>query len=232
MDRLPDLLGGVALAVQRVGGDHAARQFQGAQKRGHGGDFVALVGHLDLPERQAIFRRPGAHQIAGALPRVDGSSGCLAIQGHDLAPARRQGGPQTLGPAGEGLGKERRVQGLEEPVEGVMTRWPAGQSQERAQPLLAQAGKLLHVVEALPAGQERANRDEKQLTPTVFLAARKTRIGQDAEGFQKAGGNRHAHRLYHPTPISRQSLLPTNFFFHASALAKKGGRIDCRWRRG
>ena len=52
----------------------------------------------------------------------------------------------------------------------------------------------------------------------VLFATGKAGIGQDSKRFQETGGNRHACRLYYPSAISSQPLLPTNFFFHASAL--------------
>jgi hypothetical protein len=65
-----------------------------------------------------------------------------------------------------------------------------------------------------------ANGDEKQLVPTVLLAAIKTRVGQLAQRFQQTGGNGHATGSYHPNAISPQPLPSTYFFFHASALGE------------
>ena len=169
---------------------------------------VAFIRHLHLAQSQAVLARPGADQIARVLARVDGAPGRLAIERDDLACARRQGGAHALGPGGESLGKGGGIEHGKEPVERVVAGRSAGQEQERAQPALAQPGKVGHVVETLPAGEQRADRDDEQVHQAVFLAALDARVGQNTKGFQQADG------IGHPLALSAQPYLTPASFVH------------------
>ena len=152
----------------------AARQFEGAQEIGHGGDFVALVLHTALAEDQAVARGPRADDHFGALPGGDGAAQRLAIDGDDFVGQR---GAQALRPAHERVEEALRIERGEEPVERVVAGDAVGQFQKGAQPGLLGVAEKLHVLEALRPAEQRADGDEQDVFKLVQPGALDARIG-------------------------------------------------------
>ena len=156
----------------------AARQLQPAQERGHGGDFIALLGGAELAEDEAVVRRPGAHQMHGAATPAAAAAQGLAVQGDDFA---RQRAAQALGPGAEGFGELLRVEHGKDASEGVVAGDAVGQLQEFAQPMLLGLAELLHLHEALGPAQQRADGEQKDVVQGVALAALDAGVGEMGE---------------------------------------------------
>ena len=133
--------------------------------------------------------------MARALAGGGGAAGGLAVQRDDLAV---QALAQGLGPVGEGLGEGGGVEGLEEPVEGVVAGDAVGQAQEGLEPLLAGLPEVFHVIEALAADQQGAEGDGQEVGEFVFLGAFHAGIGQAGEDGNEAGRVRHCPTLLSP----------------------------------
>src|SRR5690606_29988455 len=110
---------------------------------------------------------------------------------------------------GDALGEGGRLDGLENPGEGVGTRDAVGQLEPFAQPVLVEFAELLHEFVGTRPAEDGGEGHEKDLTEMVQRAASGPRIGNGSEGletFGKASGivglvGVSGHSGKHDTPI-------------------------------
>ena len=179
----------------------AASQLQAPQEFGHGGDFIAFLRGAQLAEHQPVTRRPRADQMHGTAARPAAAAQGLAVEGDDFTGQRPA---EPLRPGREGFGELRGIQGGEDPPEGVVAGDAVGQFEQAAQPRPLGFAKLLHLREALRAAEQRADRDDQDVTERMALGTLDARVGELGEVFDEAVGVGHPKLL--PTPRSKLHL--------------------------
>jgi hypothetical protein len=118
-----EVVGVVALGLQRVCGDHRAGQVQRVEQRRELGDLVGLAVHGPLREDGPGLLVDGGQQvrglaIAGAVP---GSAQGLAVHGHGAPPGDTSQAGQAARYGGVEIGGADRFQ---DPAYGRLTRRP------------------------------------------------------------------------------------------------------------
>ena len=175
---------------------------------GHDGDFVALAADLALAQQQSAFGGPGVDDDARILPLLQRAAQGLAVQRHHLT---SEHAACAVRPARQAAAKLLRVQRLEDAVVGVVRGRAVAQDQKGLQPVQPDLAELFHVVEALAAAQDGAQRDGEDVRQGVIDRGGDARIGhflQDGEqtgelGFRDvdAGGWCGLQMLLHPSHL-------------------------------
>jgi hypothetical protein len=110
---------------------------------------------------------------------------------------------------------------LEDAVEGVVPRDTAGQQKETAQPALALAGKVLHVVKALATHQHPAHGDHEHFVQEVITSPDHPRIGQFGEGFEECFSGGLGWFGLHGSPSIYALYLQSTHYSLASSLMRQ-----------
>lgn len=180
--RFDDRVGDLLLRTHRVHRDDAAGQFQHAHQLGQRRDLVALVGHFQLAQHQAVALRPRADDVLDRPPCRQRPAQRLAVQRDDCL---GDGLPQALRPAGERVEKFGGIEGGEDAVERVVRGDAVAQAQERLEPILLGVTEFFHVIERLAATEQGADRDDQDADQVMLLGAIDARIGQMVEVFDE-----------------------------------------------
>jgi len=175
-----DLLGDGLLAADGVDGHQRPAQVQKRQELGDGRDFVALAVHGDLGQGQVGLRGPGADQVQRPQGRARRAAQRLAVDG-DLADADQA---RDLAQPRQAAALEGpRLQGREDPLEGVVAGHAVRQPQEAAEPGLALLGKQSDVGPVVAVGNDAADGQDDDVKEQVARAANDPGVLQGAEVF-------------------------------------------------
>ena len=168
------LLRDLALAAHRIGGDDAALERQKLQQFRHRHDLVRFVADRKLAEAEPRIDRPGAHQMQrrGLGGTLEGAPHRLPVNCHN--PLAALGKP--LHEADEPGVEARRVEEPEEAAERVVARNAMRQGQKFLQERPLRAAKQRHVRTCLPAAQNRAQGNHKNLVRQMAFRIARARI--------------------------------------------------------
>jgi hypothetical protein len=152
---IPDLARGGFLTVHGIGGDDGAGQLQGARKSaGTAVISLLVIGGLHLA------RAPSRCLWREALTNWRALSPALSARRAALPSratiSRPLGGREARSPCVQVAKVSAKAAGSSAWKSRLNVSWlggAAGQGQKRAQPRLTHGGKILHVVEALPAAR-------------------------------------------------------------------------------
>ena len=200
---LDNLFGDLFLAAQGVHRDEAAGQFERPQQGRHGGDFVALVGNLELAQHQAVGAGPGADDVARRLALGPRTAQGFAVHGDDLP---GHGLAHTLGPAQETIEEGFGLEGGEDTVESVMAGDAGAQGEVGFEPVVLGAAELLHVVEGFAAAEQAAQGDDQDIARFMIAAlddARILEVGEQLDEGEGWGRSLHAAPCTHLVEVPR-----------------------------
>jgi hypothetical protein len=131
-----------------------------AQQRGQCGDFVAVVGHLELPQHQPIADGPDIDQMHRPASARATAPQRLAVERDQLAGDDRA---QALRPGDETVHELRRINPPEHAIERVVRGDPVGQRQPGPKPVGLTASELSHFGEAFRAAEIGADADHQNV---------------------------------------------------------------------
>lgn len=218
-----DLAGHARVAMQGVGGDDAAFQRHGFQRRQGRRHFVAAR-RVAARQRQSGLGVPdadhqGRHEGAAALVAAPQA---LAVDSHDAFGRRKpEPGAKRRPKPGERLSHLRRIEQAEQATEAVMARRAMRQIDDLRQLRLIGGGEIGDVDAGLGPAQSRRKRDKqhrRQIVPCVEVA----RIAD----LTKNGDQRLQSRLPSNQEASSESTFPSN----ATALYSSAIPLQSRGR--
>jgi hypothetical protein len=198
--------GVLALGMQGVRGDHAARQIQWLQQRRELGDLIGFAVHGPLRKDGPGLLIDGGQQVrglpvAGAMP---GAAQGLAVHGHRPAPAAAADSCGAGQPAGHGSVQLAGVHRLQDPADSRLARWlePAFQRIEpdtqRGQHPRRGIGDPLPDRRQRPRtsqhGRHRGQQDRRQRMANAARVARIRNQGQELPQARALGRQRPAAR--------------------------------------
>jgi hypothetical protein len=180
---IDDLLGDVALAVERVDGHDCVLESKQFQELGHCGDFVRVGVGGDLREHEALIAAPGADHVQGRLGagRIERPTQHFAVDRDDALAGLGKARHELLEAGTELVG----IKHTEHPTEGVV-RWQAStQSQELAKKLFFLLGQVRHIHARLAAAQKRAQRNQQHLVQIMSPGIARARILKTCKAFRE-----------------------------------------------
>ena len=162
---IDDLPGNLALTVERISGHDGAFEGQHLQQLRHRGDLVRLGLGGDLRQDQPLLTAPGADHVQGgfAAGAIERAPQHFAVDGDDALASLGKHRREPL----EGGTELHWIKQPEQPAEGIVAGQAVPQCEETTQEWLFRAGEQRHVHRPLPAAQNRAQGDQKQLVEVV-----------------------------------------------------------------
>ena len=188
--------------------------------------FVAFLCGAKLAEHEPVAHRPprrrrGLAGAGGRASRADQRHGSAtrsaaaaqglspigqpplfpsassAVEGDDFAGQRLA---PTLAPGRADLGELRGIQRGQDPPEGVVAGNAVGQFEQAAQPFALSFAELLHLRKAFRTAEQRADRNDQEITARMAFGALNAWVGELTQVFAEAVG------IGHPELLPTQSL--------------------------
>jgi len=148
-------------------------------------DLVRLVVDRDLPEGQAQFTDPRAHDVKRALAPapVKRATHGLSVDSDHFA---REIGNEIANYERHAVAEFLRVDGLQDPSKRVLRRSPVREREERTQPGKASAGKQLHVVPPGRPVYDCQQADDQDVDQAVKARPIHARVSNGRKSFDEA----------------------------------------------